>query len=116
MATIVETPVNISLQAADRILGLEVWPQFKAMLEHTKRSTPGLRSIAVSLDDQSQQRDPMILITAEIDELDPNATDMADESPEWRWDRWASETFPPDVLRHFCMMTIPAEDAVSDGR
>jgi hypothetical protein len=86
------------------------------MLEHTKQSTPGLRSIAVSLDDQFRQSDPTILIVAEIDEFDPNAPGMADESTEWRWDRWASETFPPDVLRHFCMMAIPARDAVSDGR
>ncbi len=110
MAKIAESLVNISLQAADRILELEVWPQFKAMLEHTKQSTPGLRSIAVSLDDAT------ILIVAEIDEFDPNAPGMADESTEWRWDRWASETFSPDVLRHFCMMAIPAGDAASDER
>lgn len=83
MATITEFPVNISLQAADRILDLDVWLPFKAMLDHTKQSTPGLRSIAVSFDDQSQQSDSTILIVAEIDEHDPNAPGMADESTEW---------------------------------
>lgn len=32
------------------------------MLEHTAHSTPGLRSIAVSLDDQSRPSEPTILL------------------------------------------------------
>ena len=116
MTTTAELPINISVPAADRILELEAWPQFKAMLEHAQQSTRGLRSIAVSLDDQSRQTDPTILIVVAIDEDDPDALGMADESTEWRWERWASETFPADILRHFCMMAIIAEDTASDGR
>ncbi len=116
MSTIKELPISISVPAADRILELQAWPQFKAMLEHATQSTPGVRSIAVSLDDQSRQSDPMILIVAEIEEFRPDTPGMADESTEWQWDRWASETFPPDILRHFCMMAIPAGEPISHGR
>jgi len=116
MATTAESPVNISLGAADRIFELGAWPEFKAMLQHTRRALPGLRSISVSLDDLDDRRDPIVLIGANVDENRPDDPGMADESPEWEWDRWAAETFPPDVLRHFCMMGIPVADDEDDGR
>ena len=116
MATTAELPVHVSEQAEHRILELGLLPQFQAMVEHTKQSTPSLRSISVSLDDQAGEDDSPILILAEIEEFNVSAPGMADESTEWRWDRWAIETFPPDVLRHFCMMAIPAADSTSNGR
>jgi hypothetical protein len=116
MATTAELPVNLSVHAADRIVELGVWPQFKAMLDHTQHSTSGLRSISVSLDEESGGGDPMILLIAEVEELNLSQRGTADKSTEWQWDRWAVETFPPDVLRHFCMMTVPVADASSNGR
>ncbi|MDR3633940.1 MAG: hypothetical protein P4L84_09055 [Isosphaeraceae bacterium] len=115
MATTAEVPVNVSEQAEHRILELGLWPQFEAMVEHTKQATPSLRSISVSLADQAGVASS-ILILAEIAEFNVSAPGMADESTEWRWDRWAIATFPPDVLRHFCMMAIPAADSTLNGR
>lgn len=116
MATMAEVPVSISGPAADRIFELELWPHLRVMLEHTRQATPGLRSIGVSLDDGSGPGEGILLLIAEVEEFDSDAPGMANESAEWRWDRWASETFPPDVLRHVCMMAIPAGEAAPNGR
>src|SRR5690348_10381546 len=108
MAATSEVPVNVSLGAADRIVELGLWPQFKAMVEHTERSTPNLHSITVSFDKRAGEGESSVLILAEVEEFNPSTPGMADETTEWQWDRWAAETFPPDVLTHFCMMAIPA--------
>jgi hypothetical protein len=116
VATTTELPIKISVPAADRFLELETRPRFRAMIEHPRQSINVLRLITVSLDDQSHPEEPTTLMVAEIDDSHLETPGVADESAEWRWDRWAAETFPPDVLRQYCMMAIPAGDAEHDGR
>lgn len=111
VAMTLEIPINLSLAAADRILALKLWPQFKTMLEHASQAIPSLHSIVVSLDDQAQPGDPTILLIVEVDGF-PSKTV---ETTEWQWDRWAIMTFPPDVLRHFSLMIVPSEDLTVHG-
>ncbi|MEO6811818.1 MAG: hypothetical protein ABI353_22140 [Isosphaeraceae bacterium] len=118
MATVTSPLVNISLSAADHILALGVWTPFRAMLERTTRATPGLRSITVSLDDSAGLGESIIRIVGETDQVphEEAGADPEQESTDWQWERWASETLPPDVLRHFCMMTIPVDKGAIDER
>lgn len=87
MAAVADLPVNLSENAVERILELGVWPQFKLMLEHTKLSVAGLRSISVSVDEHAAEEDSSILILAAVDVFTVSAPGKADESTEWRWDR-----------------------------
>src|SRR5882762_10076403 len=102
MATTADARVDISLDAADRVVSLGLWAELKSMLEHTERAVPGLRSITVSLDKQSDSDEPIVLILANRDDERPETSGIADESVEWKWDRWAIETFASEVLQHFC--------------
>jgi hypothetical protein len=116
MTTKTDTSVDISFDAADHIQCLGVWPEFKTMLEHTRATVPRLRSISVSLDKQVDSDEPAVLILANVEEPGAEVSGLADESAEWEWDRWAVATFSPEVLRHFCLMAVPAADAEDDGR
>lgn len=117
MATVAEIPVVILLPAADRALALGFWPEFKAMLEHTKDSVPGVLAISATYDDRWRDDDQhLIVIAAEVGEEDFHPRAPGTESIAWRLDRWAIETFPPEVLEHFCIIAFPVKDASDDGR
>src|SRR5690349_15892086 len=103
-------PEIIDPEAEAQVEKLGLQPEFRAMLDRIKQVVVGLQSISVSLDPRPEGDDPIILILAALKDPGPDGSNMADEGLESQWDRWAIETFPPDVNRHFCMMAIHGLD------
>jgi hypothetical protein len=99
-------PVQVSDDAEAYVESLGLRPEFEAMLEHAKQAIPGVRSILVRVDDSFETGEPIILILADLSQPGTSGPGGSGESAELAWDRWAVETFPPDVNRHFCMMAI----------
>jgi hypothetical protein len=103
-------PVRVSPEAEARVAQLGVRRELEIMLEHTKEVVPGLRSITVSLEDRYDHGDePVLLISAEVP-----GPGSVDDPTQRLWDRWVIETFPPEVLEHFCFMEVFGTD--DDGR
>ena len=114
MSTTTECPVEISSAAADYVQKIGAGRELTAMIEHTRSTVEGLRSISVSLDERFDVGAP-ILILAGIEAGRPH-TAPDGESLEWKWEGWAARTFPGEILEHFCMMTVPAMRDEDDGR
>src|SRR3954447_14339914 len=103
-------PVRVSPEAEARVAHLGVRRALETMIEHTKEAVPGLRSITVTLEDRYDCGDePVLLISAEVPDLGP-----VDYPSQRQWDQWVIETFPPEVLEHFCFML--AFRTGNDGR
>jgi len=95
-------PITISPEAAARVAELGMKAELERMLEHTRQTVPGLRAIDVQLALPYDTGDATsILIESTMDdphlEYDPTDTD---------WGKWQVRTFPPEVCRHFVMMSV----------
>ncbi len=95
-------PVTVTPEAAERVAELGMQAELECMLEHTRQTVPGLRSIEVRLALPYDTGDvPTIIIEAA--KCFPA---RADEPTQTEWDDWQMNTFPPDVYRHFLLMTL----------
>jgi hypothetical protein len=109
MATATSLPIAVSPEAQQYITSLGLESVFEKMLEHTRQFVPGLAAVDVSLaHDPEGQDEARVVILASMAERGLDYDPTEDE-----WARWMIRTFPPDVFRHFVMLT--AYGAV-DGR
>ena len=71
------------------------------MLEHTCQSVPGLRLIKVTLAPAcGPGDDPRVILEAVMKDRGLNH-----DSTQKDWGQWMVDTFPPEVCRHFCLLT-----------
>jgi hypothetical protein len=95
-------PVTVTPEAAARVAELGMQVELERMLEHTRRTVPGLRAIEVQLalpHDTGNETSVVIEATREHSRLPYDPTDSD-------WGRWKVTTFPPDVSRYFVMMSV----------
>ena len=96
------TPVTITSEAAARVAELGMQAELECMLEHTRQTVPGLHSVEVQLAAPSDIGDEIALVIEVTREHPPLDHDPTDSD----WGRWKVMTFPPDVCRHFVMMSV----------
>jgi len=97
MTTIVQIPVEVSVEANARIAELGMQREVEAMIEHTWQTVPGLTAISIDeYYDFEEPGPPRVLLTGwrEGDGVEPDAY-----APEWLWGSWAVRNFPPEVMR-----------------
>ncbi len=102
MRTLTSVPVAVTPEAANRIGELRMHTEFDRMIEHTLEIVPGLQRIDV------------ILVPAYDTEDEPGITIEAtregpynkDDRTDWDWGDWFVDSFPPDVCRHFVLLSI----------
>lgn len=110
MATTATIPVTLTPHAAARIADLNLQAEFERMVEHTRQTAPGLRSISVTLGfDPCPEVDPGIVLWAHRDHPGPGY-----DPTNWNWGAWEVATFPPEVSVHFTMISTVAD--ANDGR
>jgi hypothetical protein len=111
MTAATSIPVTILPEAAEYIDQLGMRSEFEQMVEHTRKTVPGLRAITVEYDhDPSNTVGPGIVIIAH---REPPSSPLS-PLPEQVWGRWQVTTFPPEVCRQFVMMSY--YDGASHGR
>jgi hypothetical protein len=95
-------PVTVMEEAAARVKELGLQKEFDQMLEHTRQTVPGLRSIFVYLQPPYDTGDePCVIIEAMMPNRGLPYNPVEDE-----WGAWRVNTFSPDVFRHFVMLTV----------
>jgi hypothetical protein len=94
-------PVMIAEDAAARVAELGMQREFEQMVEHIKRTAPGLRAIRVTLeyDPACPSMEPQVVILAHRDDL--SGEEALKDRAGWDWGAWQGETFPPQVFQHF---------------
>jgi hypothetical protein len=74
MSTIAtKTLVTLTLSAAEHIMKLGYWSEFRAMVEHTEETMPGLRSIHVTLDQMTGCDEMIVVLDIEVEDLRAHA-------------------------------------------
>ncbi len=104
--SITTIPVTVTPEAAARIAELGMQAELERMLEHTRQTAPGLRSIEVQLAlpyDTGDDTSINIEATRENPHLPYDPTDR-------NWGAWKVRTFPPDVCRYFVMLSVYEPD------
>jgi hypothetical protein len=102
MAEPTTVPLTITPEAAARVAELGMQAELERMLDHTRQTVPGLRSIEVQLALPYDTGDETTLII-EVGMDDPYRLD----DPTWeQWSYWQISTFPPHVCRYFTMMPV----------
>lgn len=110
MSTDTTIPVQVSREAAAHVEALGMRDEFERMLDHTRRTVPGLRAVRVALDnDPSGTTGPGVVIWSYRDDPGPGEDPVDQE-----WGAWKVTTFPPDVCLHFVMLSI--YEGADDGR
>src|SRR4051794_5189353 len=109
MSSTVDGPVTISPEATARVAELGLQREFEQIVEHTRRSIPGLQRIEVTLAPAHDTGgDPRVILDAFLS----GRESLVDPTFN-RWRDWVLATFPPDVWRHFMLLTV---DGPGDGR
>ncbi len=102
MTTTATIPVTVRPEAAERVAELNMQRELEQMVEHTKQTVPGLRSIEVQLAlpyDTGAETSIIIEATMDKPTLWPDST-LKD------WSNWKIETFQPEVWTHFNLMFV----------
>ncbi len=101
MSTTTSIPVVVQPDAAARVTALGRQTELEQMIEHVRQMVLGIRYIEVQLrPSYDLGDDDRVVIEATIDKphLDDDRTDR-------QLIRWQVDTFPPEVLEHFCILT-----------
>jgi len=102
MAITTSIPITVSADAAAHVKKLGMDRELERMLDHACQAAAGLRSIDVILMPPCDPGDDARVIL-QVTKDDPRAV----SDPLWRqWCDWMVESFPPDVLRHFNLLTV----------
>jgi hypothetical protein len=102
MSATATIPITIQPEAAVHVQALGLQRALEQMLDHTLQTVPGVHDLKVSLEfDRDGIDDPRIMLLA-IKEA-PN--DPAVDDTEWKWGTWLTTHFPPEVFRHFVLLT-----------
>ncbi len=98
-----DIPVTITPEAEARITELGMRKELEQMIAHVREVVPGLSAIDVKLAECYDTRDETgVSIFAYSDRLFQPGEKVSDEM-----DRWAINTFPPQVLEHLCILYSP---------
>jgi hypothetical protein len=98
-------PGTVAEDAAAGVAGLGMQGELEQMIEHAKRTAPGLRAIRVTLeyDPACPHNDPGVVIWVHRDEPADKSTF---DRTGWDWSRWRGVTFPPEVCWHISMISV----------
>ena len=107
MSTTSNVPVTITPEASAHVAELGLQKEFEQILEHTRQTIPGLRSIRADYESGYGIDIPCILIEAWVS--DSKAADRADRE----WGVWRLTAFPPRVGEHFVLFLY--EDKTDAG-
>jgi hypothetical protein len=103
MDTLPTVPLTIDPEAAARVAELGMQAELEQMLEHARRTIPGLQRLDVVLDPPYDTGDePAVVIEA----LRDPATRAEPDQTWWHYSGWEITTFPPDVCRHFSLLIL----------
>ena len=99
-------PVIVAEDAAARVAGLGLRREFEQMIEHAKRTAPGLRAIRVTLeyDPVCPSNEPQVVI--QVHRHDLSSEEAWTDQTDWDWGGWQVTTFPPEVCQHFVMSSV----------
>jgi hypothetical protein len=104
------TQTEISPEAAAHVAALGMQAEFDQMVAHAWQTLPGLSRIHVTLEPPYDTGDePGVVLWAYLTIPWQQSVRVAEE-----YIRWEVTTFPPDVCRHFSLLTVPGDS--SDGR
>ena len=109
MNTGTDVPLTVTDEAGGLIARLGMQRQFEQMIEHTRQTVPGLKSIEVVADFGPCGDDPGIIIWSHRPDPGPG-----DDRTDRKWGEWQISEFPPEVWSHFSMLS--AYEAPADGR
>lgn len=105
MATVATIPVTIQPEAAAFLAEIGQERELEMMLEHAKATIPHLRALDAVLHDFPETGPPGLTIDAHREPYD---------GPFGRADRefgdWMVETFPPEVLQSFSLLSFHHQD------
>jgi hypothetical protein len=107
MATTATIPVNVSAEAAARIVGLGMQREFEEMIEHAKQVLPGARWIHVTLEDSPEEPGDLRVV-AWVHRPPPANADF--DTADWDYAGWFVNAFPPEVCQHFCIISTYGGD------
>ncbi len=110
MPTVATIPVTIQPDAAAFLAEIGMERELAMILEHAKATIPHLRALDVVLHDFPETGPPGLTIDAHRDPL-PEGHDRADSV----FGRWMVETFHPDVLVIFCLMSFYHAEGEDEG-
>jgi hypothetical protein len=105
MSLATRIPIRVEPEAAEYADRRGLRAALDAMLAHAGEVVEGLRSVVVRLAVDPEEGTRTILIEASYE--DGGEPAGVEDQPEWRWDRWAVATFPPEVNVHFCFLASP---------
>ncbi len=111
MSNTTTIPATVSDEAAARIAELGVQGPFDRMVEQAVK-IPGLRRLEVSLAPAYDAGDdPRVILDAICDGA---VFDPADPTGR-TFSEWKVTTFPPEVFRHFCLLTSYESSCKEEG-
>jgi hypothetical protein len=94
-------PLTVTREATDFISQRRLQEPFQRMIDHISEGIPGVRAVAVSLQPRYEEDEDPCVILDVTREKPCLGYDPAEEN----WQRWISETFPPEVFTHFCLLS-----------
>ena len=95
-------PITVTPEAVARVAELGMQAELDQMLEHTRQTVPGPRSIEVQEElpyDTGDETTIVIWVARDDPHLEKDTTDR-------EWGRWLVRTFSPDVCRYFVMISF----------
>ncbi len=107
--TTTTVPIHVTPEAAARVAELGMQAELDRMLEHTRQTVPGLRSIEVQLALPYDTGDDTTIIIQPTSDV----PFRPDDPIQREWDEWQMNTFSPDIYRHFILM--PHYGTAHDG-
>lgn len=100
MSATAQVPVEMAPGAAELIRELGLRRQVEEMIEHTRQTVAGLRSIEIDVwyEHDPEDRPPLPHLTV-IGRRDGHRP-SADSGTERDWFEWSVRTYPPEVKQH----------------
>ena len=97
----VTAPLSVTQEAADFIAASQLGEPFQKILDSLPQRMPGLESIAVCLvQPYDLGGEPRVVL-----DVTREPSGLADDPTDRHWQRWAAETFSPEILQSFILMS-----------
>jgi hypothetical protein len=94
-------PLTISPEAREYVARVGMQGPLQKMLDNIPARMSNVRAIQVLLQDSYDLGGgPCVILDVTRDRPDVEYDDT-----DWNWRRWVAETFPPDELQHFCLVS-----------
>ena len=102
MTPCAEIAVSVAEEAAEWVTNLKLGAEFQAILAQTRQSIPDLQELHATLEHNPEDLDdPRVVLHARrpLPSTDDDPTDR-------EWGAWLVTTFPAEVARHFCLLSL----------